>query len=316
MSFKIIFISVIPEIKHYISTHVIFLLLSLLPIGSIAQKHDSITNFTDSYGLRQGIWKITWKYGNEEDLPGGTAKDTGYAIGNYLNNKKEGTWTYYFMTGNIYKKLIYKHDNPFTVICEYSYNHAELDGGTLKDGNGIFKEYSPDGGLELVMNFKDSELNGMTKAFDKKGSLCYYANYVNGKRQGECMYSEDKDVYDIRMYKNDTALGNYWITYNKGVIVDERLPINDSVARQAKYYINGFPETIKYYNHVKGVEYRCGTWKKFDKNGHLIKQTEFYGKKGSKTIIVENNRIISEDTSNDSNDNSPPPNVDHWTWVW
>jgi hypothetical protein len=93
--------------------------------------HDTI-NRRDENG-RQGRWVISTDCAkNFSKLPSDTitqfdsvdiAKNQGYIfstnpsvleIGNYVDNKKQGTWTYYAEDGSIVKTLEFKNDCPVT----------------------------------------------------------------------------------------------------------------------------------------------------------------------------------------------------------
>src|ERR1700739_323694 len=278
------------------------LILSLsFALSAFGQRNDSIPNVIDKDGLKQGKWRISW---HDDEFSNNLKQDSGVTIGNYANDKKEGLWTYYFMSEKIKERIIYKNNIPSSILNCYSIKGGELDGGTLKDGNGILKEYFADGMLKVDCGYANGNLNGLYRRYNKYGGVATMVNYVNGLKQGfNIQYTDYKNnSYEQFMYMNDTLVKNYYRVSLKGVIVQELLPIDANLTKHCEYYPNGYPIYIQYFKVINGKSFKSNIWRSYNENGMLTKEIEYTGLVGRKERTYKNGNLIEEKTFEDSNE--------------
>lgn len=214
------------------------LLLSLLsmPIISFSQnvgrKGDSLSNYVDINGMKQGYWLKQDENGNnvfegtfknnepiglfKKFHPNGVVKaemnfdkydqkkvnvkmfdSSGElsAEGAYYDKKKEGLWKFYGQQ----EKL----------IAEETYTKGVL--------NGVSKNYYKSGGIQEIKMFKNGLMHGEWKWFYENGKPRLSANHTNGKRSGAFYIFYESGFYYIKgAYKDDYKDGDWYIYDEKG----------------------------------------------------------------------------------------------------
>jgi len=135
------------------------LILSFLSIAVLTYGQDTL-NQTDANNLRQGYWKLYYK-----EKPQQVKEE-----GRYKDNKKEGIWKTYFITGTIKSEVTYKNNKP----------------------DGYAKIYYPTGTLQEEGIWKGNKWVGKYHFYHKNGKPAYEWNYnESGKREGEQKYYYD-----------------------------------------------------------------------------------------------------------------------------
>jgi antitoxin component YwqK of YwqJK toxin-antitoxin module len=225
----------------------IFTILILLPFLVFSQE-----NNTDANGLRQGLWKKQYPNGKsmyegqfrdgkpvgewKRYFEGGQVKaiirykensDTAFTQlfdewgkklteGNYVNEKKEGTWT------------IFSENRK---VAEENYVNG------LKDG--ICRKFYDSGQLLEESEWKNGKQEGKYQVFYKTGQpymQCKYSNnqrnglclsyYTNGRLEMEAYYKNSLRTDDWKFY-NENGEHLYTLKYNEGKLLNPE--VRDSI---------------------------------------------------------------------------------------
>lgn len=205
-----------------------FLLFTFYSIGqNVGQNQDSLLNYVDINGLKQGFWNKTFSNGKLEykayfidNKPVGVFKkydNSGYlfamlihdtitefarakfyhsngkiiAEGNYLGQKKDSTWNYYNDRGILYLQESYKNG--------------------IK--HGVFRKYTKERNLIEEIYWKDNLKDGSWKKFYSSGELMWKANHSNGVLEGEAKsYYINGKVYREGVFRSGLMEGP-WFKY-------------------------------------------------------------------------------------------------------
>ncbi len=214
---------------------------------NVGQEGDTLLNYKDINGLKQGPWKKYFENGNPmyevyfvDDRPVGEYKrydkrgflttlmicdsltDHAHATfyysdgrmeanGNYVGKNKDSIWNYYDGTGILYLQESYKNG--------------------VKDG--AFRQYTSEKVLIEEINWKDGQKNGSWKKFYVEGPLMWEANYVNGKVEGNTKaYYKSGKLYKEGAFKNDLMDGT-WTRYNENGSINKIYHFKDGVSPEA-----------------------------------------------------------------------------------
>ncbi|HBS87195.1 MAG: hypothetical protein A2W91_03170 [Bacteroidetes bacterium GWF2_38_335] len=213
---------------------------------NVGQKNDSIINYTDINGLKQGPWKKFYQ-GSDQIM---------YEC-RFLNNKPVGTYTRYWPNGN--KKVEIKYDSKGVGRAKIYSESGSLGAqgnyidqlrdstwvfylGDKKRGeesysmgkyNGSQKIYNSEGILIDDMNFKMDKMDGTWKQYYVTGNLKFQISFENNVRNGEfILYDESGDIEKKGMYKNGLENGTwqyfdsgghlkYLVVYENGKIIKD-----------------------------------------------------------------------------------------------
>lgn len=219
---------------------ILVIILALLPIISFSQ-----INKTDSNGLRQGLWqkqqpngKLIYE-GNFNDgnpvgewkryHPGGQVKavinyqqnsDSAFtqlfdkfgkklAEGNYVNQTKEGNWTYFSGKRKVaeeYFKLGFKNG-----ISRKYFDSGELMEKTdwlngMQHGN--YQVFYKSGEPYLQCKMQNNQRNGLCLIHTKKGKLELEAYYKNNLRHGDWKFYDQNGEFQYLLKYNNSELLN------------------------------------------------------------------------------------------------------------
>ncbi|MCF8299393.1 MAG: TonB family protein [Saprospiraceae bacterium] len=126
------------------------------------------------------------------------------------NREMDGICKTYFDNGQLHRETLYSKSKKQTVVSVFDYFGNKLDGGNLKDGNGIYIIYhlydKKDDTLKrkTVAEYKDGELNGTSKEYYRNGKLESKGKYENGKPKGTWVfYNEDGSMDRTFKYELD-----------------------------------------------------------------------------------------------------------------
>jgi len=213
----------------------IFLLLifafgAMISFGqNVGQTGDTLQNYTDINGLKQGNWKKTYengkiqyeayfvdgkpvgelkRYNNKGDLIATMfykeGSDLARAIlyhksgkiaakGNYIGKNKDSIWNYL-------------DDNGICYLIE-SYNNGKK--------HGAFKTFTSEKILIEEMNWRNDIKHGEWKKYYVDGKLMFEGTYVNGVLSGPSKtYYKSGVLQKDGSYKNDLMNGP-WLYYNE-----------------------------------------------------------------------------------------------------
>lgn len=223
-------------------------LFLILVFPFISNAQDTLRNYTDINGMKQGYWLKKDEKGSKvyegyfkNNVPvgkfiryheNGRVKaemfydsldqrivrallydDTGELAGKgmYFNKMKDKTWYYY----GVGEKL----------LVEEQYDKGKL--------NGTSKKYYPSGSVVEVKNFKNGQLHGEWNWYYEDGKPRMKANNLNDKRSGDfIIYYPDGKIKIKGAYKDDRKEG-HWIFYtDKGAIEKELDYVQDVAENQ------------------------------------------------------------------------------------
>ena len=250
----------------------------------------------------------------------------------YLNDVKEGKSYYYHSNGNLKELIEYKNGKPYNSGVEYNDKGyitgiKEYRNGNLtsiekinsfdKSGNknGIWREYYTDGKIKKEENYKNDELDGVSKEFDEKGKTVSLIRYKEGNIDSKTDASEDsvelrneydnnKNLIHSGTYKGNVPIGIHrfyndkkevinTIVYNESGIKTAEGIIKENGKRNGhwkSFFENG---STKYEGDYNGNK-RNGIWKYYFKNGILEQTGIFKNDKfdGLWTWYYENGKVL------------------------
>lgn len=158
------------------------------------------------------------------------------AKGNFVDKKKDSTWTYFDEAGWISMREDYKSGlREGKSISYYPDGSIAMDKQFLSDKEtGPFKQYFSNGKVEMEGEYLGGNYNGQVTNYYDSGKKMHYGEFINGKRNGMWVfYNADGSVRSMIHYKNG--------------IVNKEDPKNGEFI---SYYESGMPKTI--YNYKDG----------------------------------------------------------------
>jgi antitoxin component YwqK of YwqJK toxin-antitoxin module len=177
----------------------------------------------------------------------------------------QGKTTFFYPSGKTRYSLLYVNGRPNTLLSCFDQQGRKLDGGTLKNGDGLLMTYDPYTG-KLI--YKSEYRNGL-----KNGS--YTSCFSDGRKGAEAVFI------------NDTIVGSYTKYYRSGKIYSKgNVDMRTETGIIDTYYANGNIQKRDEYRDGKRyayIEYDLnGTVNDKKKliNGELIEEKYFYGSEG------------------------------------
>ena len=120
-------------------------------------------NKRNANGERHGKWTFTGKDYPNKNIP----KTQKVEEGNYVNGRKEGTWTKFFPDGVVQLKGTYNNNRP----------------------QGSYTRYYPNGKIAEQGDFQANGYKGLLLRYHENGQLAYRANFNNqGQESGKVSY--------------------------------------------------------------------------------------------------------------------------------
>jgi antitoxin component YwqK of YwqJK toxin-antitoxin module len=120
-------------------------------------------NKRNANGERHGKWTFTGKDYPNKHIP----KTQKVEEGNYVNGRKEGTWTKFFPDGGVQLKGTYNNNRP----------------------QGTYTRYYPNGKIAEQGDFQANGYKGLLLRYHENGELAYRANFNNqGQESGKVSY--------------------------------------------------------------------------------------------------------------------------------
>lgn len=203
--------------------------------------NDSIINYTDIQGNKQGKWMKKYKNG------------TIAYIGYFKNNMLVGTYKRWYTSGALMCEINYNYDGSVGYARLYWDNGKLMAKGKYINQNikdSVWEYYGVDGKLMRRETFVKGVLNGDSYSFYRDGKPSCHATYKNGKLDG--IYREFwEDNGQVRLeihYKDSVRYGPLRVYYYNG-----------------KMYIDG-----NYYDDLPH-----GKWKIYKENGTLDRELEY-----------------------------------------
>ncbi len=206
---------------------------------NIGQQGDSLVNYIDINGNKQGYWKKSFKNGNTayegyffNNVPVGTfkrfhengkintilncRKDTFKckaelfyanqklaATGNYYQQKKDSIWTYYGSDNMVISIESYKKGIKHGKFITYYAGTQQIsEVKNYKDGveHGIWRKYFSSGKVRLETKLKEGKRNGLFYVYYDSGRVRVEGHYVNDLRSKTWIFYQD-DKADSKKFE-------------------------------------------------------------------------------------------------------------------
>lgn len=215
----------------------IFLLL--LPFLSFSQT-DSIVNYTDINGMKQGYWV-------KKDANGQKVYE-----GYFKNNIPYGEMKRYHSNGILKAKMVFDKKNQSIVKVTY---------------------FDDTGELSATGFFYDKKRDSVWQYFGAEAKLVGEEHYIRGKKNGitKKYYPNGKVVEEI-WYKNDKLDGSWIRYYENGSMRMKTQQVNDKrIGDFYSYFADGKVEIKGFYKD----DIKDGIWKKFDTKGNVVREMKF-----------------------------------------
>ena len=217
----------------------LLIILFFIPYLSFAQT-DSIVNYTDINGMKQGYWV-------KKDMNGQKIYE-----GFFKNNIPYGVMKRYHGNGVLKALMVFDTINQSIVKVTY---------------------FDETGELSAKGFFYDKKRDSLWQYFGADAKLVGEEHYSKGKRNGvsKKFYPTGKVVEEI-WYKNDKLDGPWIRYYENGNMRMKTQQINDKrIGDFYSYFADGKVE-------IKGLyknDIKEGIWKKYDTKGGVLKEMKF-----------------------------------------
>lgn len=255
------------------SKSILFIICVILVSSSMAQNigqtGDTLVNYTDINGLKQGYWDKKYdngkteyeayfidgkpvgeykRYNNKGDLTAllkfseksDSVKAKLYhtngkvaAFGNYISKKKDSVWNYLDDSGICY-------------LVE-SYNNGKK--------HGAFRKYTSERVLIEEMNWRNDVKHGNWNKYYENGKIMFEATYINGVLSGALKtYYKSGVLQKEGTYKNDLMDGQ-WFYYNENGGLDKMYQFDNGVCPEAEQDQNDeYKELMKNKDRIEGPQ--------------------------------------------------------------
>lgn len=216
-----------------ISLKILVLLLlagSQLYAQNVGQKGDTLINYMDINGMKQGKWTKNYPNGKKayegyfkNDHPVGTftryhengqlksiqeckqnpflcrtklfyKENKPAAEGNYLNQKKDSIWKYYDEKGMLVKQESYKEGVKHGMFYTYYSNGRVAEEENFEDGKktGLWVQYYENGKKKLEAELSGGKRNGKFYMYYDNGRIKLVGRYLNDVRDKTWIFYDEK----------------------------------------------------------------------------------------------------------------------------
>ncbi|MCD6366361.1 MAG: toxin-antitoxin system YwqK family antitoxin [Bacteroidales bacterium] len=176
---------------------------------NIGQKGDSLRNYTDINGNKQGYWEKKYKNGN-----------TAYQA-TFKNNKLIGTYKRFYENGQMFALIQYPENPDSLASVTYFWDDGKLLAKghfieqKLKDG--LWEFYNAKETKIAEINYRRGKLDGKKEVYYYNGKLSYKVTYKNGKKNGvEVRYYDNGEKETEQQVVNDKFEGKIYVYYPSG----------------------------------------------------------------------------------------------------
>lgn len=229
------------------------LILILLCISVFSQNigqtgKDTLLNYTDINGLKQGRWVKKYYNGQTKyegyfvnDKPRGIFKrynEQGQlsSVMNYYDNKNQATVTFFYPGGKIAIKGKYIDKNKDSIWDYYTQDSVLIIKEAYKNGveHGKWQWYYLNGNLKEEKNFADGKPEGIWLRYYPDGTKKMETFFIAGLREGTIKtWYEDGKLLLFGQYRKDLCTGT-WKMYDE----------NGILKQQIDYDQNGLPKNL------------------------------------------------------------------------
>ena len=149
--------------------------------------------------------------------------------GRYINNKKNGTWLRYEVSGRVTDSAYYKNGIMIGLAMSWHKNGAIRDSMLFDDnGNGVSRRYWPDGTLSGTGNFIAGQKDGLWRFYHRNGVPCQEVKFKSDSALEYTCYDVKGSIQtkDCHFEKEATFKGGEtrWINYLSGKLSSVQLP--------------------------------------------------------------------------------------------
>ncbi len=240
---------------------------------NVGQSGDTLMNYSDINGFKQGFWKKNYENGN--------LKYKAY----FVNDKPIGDLKRYSVSGYLTAHLVYDSVG-ITATAEFFHRSGKLAGSGSyfgKQKDGVWKYYDEKGTFYLQESLKKEVKHGQFLQLTSEGVIIEETNWVDGVQNGK------------------------WIKrFAEGPLMWEATHVNGKLEGMTKtYYKSGVL-------HKEGKfvgDLMHGPWKKYNENGNLVKVYQ-YTKGRSPEADNEQQELLDELERNKDKYSEPNGNND------
>lgn len=278
-----------------------FLLLPLLLFisGEWASAQSDTINREDANGWKQGFWLVSAEMLESSSCSAGQKVEEG----RYRDNRKVGTWKYYYCSGRIKSEMTYREDK--SAYCKNYYENGILmEEGVWKNGDwvGKYKYYYESGKPFYDFLFDEAgKRTGLQKYYHENGNTMIEGEWTEGKESGVIKeYNANGALIAEKTFNegklDETSVKTYTPIEKSPVKVKEQEPQKElvkepEVAKPLGLLPDGFNRT-----YIKGT-------KLVEREGQFLKQQLIDGKiykydQGvlKKIQIIKNGKVMKEET--------------------
>ncbi len=238
----------------YQTMRIITLLFLILPSISVFSQNigqtgkDTLLNYTDINGLKQGRWVKKYFNGQTKyegyfvnDKPRGIFKrynEQGQlsSVMNYYDNKNQATVTFFYPGGKIAIKGKYIDKNKDSIWDYYTQDSVLITKEAYKNGveHGKWQWYYLNGNLKEEKTFADGKPEGIWLSYYPDGTKKMETFFIAGLREGTIKtWYEDGKLLLYGQYRKDMCTGT-WKMYDE----------NGILKQQIEYDQNGLPKNL------------------------------------------------------------------------
>ena len=143
------------------------------------------TGWTENLKYEDLLIRENNYYEKFSDLPY-TGNVTGRIQGYFKNGKKNGSWTFYYSSGQLFKKGNFKNGKEEGVWKDFDSNGKLNSKGKFVNGKreGFWEYFKSNGKIDHHGKYVNGKMNGVWEYFKENGQLEMKGKYINNKREG------------------------------------------------------------------------------------------------------------------------------------
>ena len=169
----------------------------------------TLTRFHDN---GQPSAKLVYREGNDT-CSAEMFDEKGHRIGcgNFVGDKKEGTWMVYSQHNVLLAREPYRHGLLHGTVLEYYENGNVSSEINYYNGirHGAWIQYFPGGAIHLIATYDNDRLQGKYKVNGTNGKVCIQGTYKDGVSVGTwTAYDEERDDFLELRYDDNGRLTN------------------------------------------------------------------------------------------------------------
>lgn len=225
----------------------LILVFLLLAIDTNAQNFPKNPNKIDKNNLKQGMW-TTFHYNDYDPASNKEFADL-YAVGEMIDDKQTGSWTYFSMETNVKVAVrTFKNERLNGIATVYQNDGKAISQGNYVNGlrEGGWYTYYPNGQVYLEIMYKDDERIGIAKEYDPTGKFINEAEYEKEKpkKAPPEKVKTPKELYE----EGETYIKTGYTA--KAVVIFEktRIIVEKELGKKNKFYVKILDKlSIAYY---------------------------------------------------------------------